>query len=85
MKTEVARRVESSVLGQQLATLFDESIAPDQAFHVELIESGKVHSALFWFGEEAGQPVRYDNEPLASWWRRIFSALLGALAPEELL
>jgi hypothetical protein len=29
--------------------------------------------------------VRYDSEPLASWWRRLTSSILGTLAPEELL
>ena len=85
VNTEVALRIESDELGEQLARLFDESVTPDQAFRVELAESGNAQSALIWLGEEGGQVMRYDGEPLASVWRRAVSSLLGALAPEELL
>ncbi|MGE4340128.1 MAG: phospholipase D family protein [Pigmentiphaga sp.] len=82
---EVAIRIESPELGGQLATLFEEATAPGEAFRVELTEPGNADSPLVWVGREDGQPVRYSREPLASWWRRTESSLLGALAPEELL
>ena len=63
----------------------DEAVSLDQAFRVELAESGNAASALLWKGEENGQAVQYDSEPLASGWRHFISNLLGALAPEELL
>lgn len=85
MNTEVALRIENETLAGQLGALFDEAVTPDQAFRVELAESGNAQSALVWVGEVDGQPVRYDTDPLASWWRRITSGLLGGLAPEELL
>ena len=85
VNTEVALRIESGELGEQLGTLFDESVKPDQAFRVTLSESGNAQSTLVWVGEEDGLTVRDDSEPLANWWRRFVSGLLGALAPEELL
>ncbi|MBI4194272.1 MAG: phospholipase D family protein [Betaproteobacteria bacterium] len=83
--TEIAMLIQSPVLGAQLGTLFDEATSLDQAFRVELSEPGNEHAPLAWLGQEAGKPVRYTDEPLASWWRRLVASLLGALAPEELL
>lgn len=40
---------------------------------------------LVWTGDEQGKPARFTSEPLAGGWRRFVSALLGALAPEEML
>lgn len=83
--TEVAVLIESAVLGEQLGTLFEEATALDQSFRVELTEPGNENAPLAWTGKEDDKLVRYSSEPLASWWRRIVSGLLGALAPEELL
>jgi len=83
--SEISVLIESAVLGEQLGTLFEEATALDQAFRVELTEPGNEHAPLVWAGHEEGKLVRYTSEPLASWWRRIVSGLLGALAPEELL
>jgi len=83
--TEVAVLAESTVLGEQFGTLFEEATSPDQAFRVELTEPGNENAPLVWVGHEEGNVVRYTSEPLASWWRRFISSVLGALAPEELL
>ena len=83
--TEVAVLIESAVLGERLGTLFDEAASLDQAFRVELTELGNENAPLSWTGREEGKVVRYGSEPLASWWRRLVSSVLGALAPEELL
>jgi putative cardiolipin synthase len=83
--TEVAVLIESAVLGGELGKLFDEAASLDQAFRVELTEPGNENAPLVWTGKEDGKPVRYSSEPLASWWRRFVSSVLGALAPEELL
>lgn len=83
--TEVAILFESSVLGEQLASLFEEATAPEQAFRVELTEPGNKNAALIWVDREDGRLVRYNSEPLVSIWRRMVAGLLGALAPEELL
>jgi len=83
--TEVAVLLESAVLGDQFGELFEEATSLDQAFRVDLTEYGNPDAPLAWTGREDGKPVRYSGEPLASWWRRTSSGLLGALAPEELL
>jgi putative cardiolipin synthase len=83
--TEVAVLVESEVLAGQLATLFEEASSLDHAFRVELARRGDEDAPLVWIGREEGKQVRYDSEPLAGWWRRTLSRLLGTLAPEELL
>ncbi len=83
--TEVALLIESAALGEQIGAQFEDAVALDQAFRVELATAGDAHAPLRWIGEEGGQPRRYDAEPLAGWWRRLSSGLLGALAPEELL
>jgi putative cardiolipin synthase len=83
--TEVAVSVESAALGAQLGELFDEAAAPDQAFRVALQRPGNERSPLVWTGEESGKPARFTSEPLAGWWRRFVAALLGTLAPEEML
>jgi len=85
LNTEVAVRIESPALGEQLGALFDEAVSPDQAYHVDLVERGNAASTLVWRGEVDGRPVRFDSEPLASWWRHLVSGLFGGLAPEELL
>ena len=85
LDTEVAVSIESAALGGQLGKLFDEAASPDQAFRVELTEPGNENAPLSWTGREEGKLVRYASEPLASWWRRVVSGLLGALAPEEML
>lgn len=85
LNTEVAVQVDSPVLGEQLAALFGEAVALDQAFRVELLEPGNARAGLFWFGEEEGLAAHFDSEPMASLWRRLLSGWLGGLAPEELL
>jgi len=83
--TEVAVSVESAALGAQLGELFDEAASPDQAFRVALADPRNERSPLGWTGEENGKPVSFTSEPLAGWWRRFVSTVLGALAPEEML
>lgn len=83
--TEVAVSIESTALGAQLGELFDEAISPDQAFRVALADARNERSPLVWTGHENGKPASFTSEPLAGWWRRFVSALLGALAPEEML
>lgn len=85
LNTEVAVRIESPVLAEELAVLFDEAVALDQSYRVELVESGNASSGLVWVGEENNSPVRLDSEPKASVWRHFVSGLLGGLTPEELM
>ncbi len=83
--TEIAVTLESPELGAQLATMFQDATAPDQAYDVRLSEPGNPDAPLLWLGREGDQAVRYTDEPGASWWRRIVSGLFDALLPEDLL
>ena len=83
--TEIAVRVESEALGRELGTWFDEATSLDRSFKVELSVAGREQAPLVWIGRDGDQPVRYTSEPLASWWQRFISGLLGAFVPESLL
>ncbi len=85
LNTEVAVRIESPVLAEELAAHFDEAVAIDQSYRVELVESGNVLSDLVWVGEENSSLVRLDSEPKASVWRHLVSGLFGSMFPEELM
>jgi cardiolipin synthase C len=85
LDTELVVSIESAALGEQLGRLFDEAASLDQALRVELTEPGNENAPLSWTGREESKLVRYDSEPLASWWQRFISSMLGALAPEGLL
>lgn len=83
--TEIGLLAESSELGELIGRLFDDAVRPARAFRVSLAGPDGGHVQTLWTTEEAGQPVTYDAEPLVSVWRRVFSWLLGAIAPEDLL
>lgn len=85
LNTEVALRIDSQELGQQLVALFNEATMLDKAFRVGLDESGNVNAPLHWDAIENDLPVRYTGEPLASPGRRWMVRILGALVPEALL
>jgi putative cardiolipin synthase len=84
LNTELALLVESPELGTRLGGLFEEAVRPAHAFRVARAGPGE-ETGIVWISEEAGKEVRYDHEPLAGFWRRLLSKLLGAFAPEDLL
>ncbi|MBI5721365.1 MAG: phospholipase D family protein [Burkholderiales bacterium] len=83
--TEIGLFAESSELGETIGQMFDEAVHPSRAFGVSLVGPAGRTPQILWSTEEKGQPVVYDVEPLVSVWRRLFSRLLGAIAPEDLL
>lgn len=83
--TEVGLLIESSELGESIGLLFDEAVQPARAFTVSLADRKGTTPQMQWVTEESGRPVRYNEEPLVGFWRRLFSRLLGAVAPEGLL
>ena len=85
LNSEVALRIDSRALGQQMIELFDDATTLEQAFSVELDEAGNPGAALHWTAREGDHVVRYSREPLASEWRRLLNQLLGPLTPEDLL
>ncbi len=83
--TEVAVFAQSTLLGERLGTLFDESILPSHAFRVTLATPGNENSALVWLGEQDGKAQRYTSEPLAGFWRRVAAGVMGLFAPDDML
>ena len=83
--TEIAVLIDSEVLGRGLGAWFDEATSLDRSFRPELTRPGDAGAPLAWIGREDDMLVRYTSEPLASWWQRLASGLLGVLVPEELL
>lgn len=83
--TEVALLARSGELGELLGRLFDDAVRPDRAFRVQLAGRDDAPAALQWVTEENGRPAVYDQEPLVGFWRRVFSGVLGAIAPQALL
>jgi len=83
--TEIGLLIDSPEFGATLGALFDDAVEPARAFRVTRHEGPAGAVQLRWTSEEAGQPVQYDHDPLASPWKRALSSLLEALAPEELL
>jgi cardiolipin synthase C len=85
--TEVAVLVDSGVLGEQLARLFEAAMQPVHAYRVDrapATDTAAPAGTLTWTAEDDGQPVRHSAEP-ASVWRHILYRLLGWLTPESLL
>lgn len=83
--TEIAITLRSAELGAQLATMFQDATALDQAYDVRLSEPGDPTAPLLWLALEGDQRVRHTDEPGARWWRRIIADLFDALVPEDLL
>ena len=77
--------VDSTELAAQLAALFDESIVPDHAFRVLLQDPQQSGDSLVWITEERGNEVRYESEPLASFFKRFWSGVFSIIVPEHLL
>ena len=85
--TEVGLLSESAELGAIIGQLFDDAVRPARAYRVSLLaveEAGQARQ-LQWTTEEQGAPVSYAQEPGAGFWRRLFSRLLGMVAPQDLL
>lgn len=82
--TESWIAVDSPELATQLAALFDERTMADHAFRLELV-AGDGGDRLNWLAEDGGLVIRFDDEPQASVWSRLWRKLLGVLIPEHLL
>lgn len=79
--TEMGVVIDSRTLSAQIQRLFDQSVAPGNAFRPQLDEAG----AVFWTATLDGSQRRFDAEPAASTGRLLIHRLLGPLAPEGLL
>ena len=84
LNTEIWVALESTELANDLAALFEEGTDLRQAYRVEVVTTGGVQS-LAWIADENGKVVRYDVEPMAGLWLRLWRNFLGAVIPERLL
>lgn len=84
INTEIWLAIESAELSADLAALFEEGTDLRQAYRVEQVTTSDGPS-LVWIAEENGQPVRYDVEPMAGFWLRLWRDFLGVVIPERLL
>ena len=83
--TELLVVVESAALSSRLAAFFDEGVEPDHAFRVLLRNPQQDDEALVWITEGQDGEVRYESEPLAGFWKRLWSGVLAIVVPERLL
>jgi putative cardiolipin synthase len=81
--TEVGVLVESRELARSIGGFFEEAVHPERAFR--LIPSADDAARIVWIGEDGDAEVRYDGEPLTTFWRRLVTDLLAAVIPEHLL
>lgn len=82
--TEAWIAIDSAELAADLAALFEEGSDLAHAFKIELNNTDGT-DALVWRTDEGGKTVRYDAEPMAGPWLRLWRGVLGALIPEHLL
>ena len=78
--TEIGMLMESAEINQELHTLFEEWVAPDSAWSVQLPESGN----LEWHAEgDDGKPIVEHKDPDTTLWQRTLSWLLSWLPIES--
>lgn len=80
INTELGVLFESRQYGEFLSTRFDKA-AIRLGYKVDLDEDND----LIWETEENGEIVRFDREPLTSWWQRFSNRFMSFIVPESQL
>lgn len=87
--TEITMMVDSPELAGQMVDRFNEVTSPFQSYRVDFRANDEASRGrppgLVWITEEDGRIVRYYNEPLAGFWRRLGVTLVKPLPIENLL
>ena len=78
INTEAGLYVESPELAAIVARYMDEDVKPDRSYRVLLDERGK----MYWVTEDGGKPLRYDVDPLSTFWQRWNAGLIRLLPVE---
>jgi putative cardiolipin synthase len=73
--------IRSPELAAKAVALFNKGASPAYTYRVTL----KGGNDLVWVSEENGQEVRYDNEPLSRFWRRLYMRGISWITPESML
>jgi putative cardiolipin synthase len=83
--TELGLVVESPALAERLLKIFEQGLAPNLAYRLELETRGSPpQPKIAWHTREDGKDVVKRSEP-ASLWTRFSNWFLGVLTPEDLL
>ena len=75
INTEAGLYVESPALAAQVIDFMNEGVDPDVSFRVRLNEDKK----LYWVAEDEGTPLRYDQDPLATFLQRFTAGFIRLL------
>ena len=81
INTEAGLYVESPELAAMVAQYMDEGVKPDRSYRVLLDERGK----MYWVTEDGGKPLRYDVDPLSTFWQRFNAGFIRLLPIESQL
>ncbi len=75
INTEAGLYVESPALAAQVVEYMNEGADPDVSFRVLLDQDGK----LYWIAEDEGTPLRYDTDPISTFWQRFLAGVIRML------
>ena len=64
-----------------VAEYMEEGVAPDRSYRVLLDERG----SMYWVTEDAGKALRYDVDPLSTFWQRWNAGIIRLLPVESQL
>jgi cardiolipin synthase C len=81
INTEAGLYVESPELAAMVARFMDEGVKPDRSYRVLLDERGN----MYWETEDGGKPLRYNVDPLSTFWQRWNAGLIRLLPVENQL
>ena len=83
--TESWLTVDSPELAEELALHVEEGIELLHSFRVQRQVSASGRESVSWMTIDDGRVLRFDSEPQASAWLRIWRGLLACVIPEHLL
>jgi putative cardiolipin synthase len=81
INTEAGLYVESPELAAMVAQYMDEGVKSDRSYRVLLDAGGK----MYWVTEDGGKPLRYDVDPLSTFWQRFNAGFIRLLPIEDQL
>jgi putative cardiolipin synthase len=81
INTEAGLYVESPELAAMVAQYMDEGVRPDRSYRVLHDAGGK----MYWVTEDGGKPLRYDVDPLSTFWQRFNAGFIRLLPIEDQL
>jgi putative cardiolipin synthase len=81
INTEAGLYVESPELAALVAQYMDEGVTPDRSYRVLRDDGGR----LYWVTEDGGKPLRYDVDPLSTFWQRFNAGFIRLLPIDDQL